>query len=199
MTPWLVLVSGWIEVLFGVSAMLAPSIVVAGIGGSDLDGPAMVMVRVLGVATFATGVGALLGRNWSSTTDGQKTAYGLDSCAAISLALYNILAARALGRGPSTLGCCKLLHLRLRKARLKRYAPAKAKWRPSKLRPIYGSLLWLKGKTAFLRCFRGGNFGQASYRVCRSDYRRASRVPDSRVVTCELWNGRRPQSCSAGA
>jgi hypothetical protein len=76
MTPWLVLASGWIEVLFGASAMLAPSMVVAGIGGSDLDGPAMVMVCVLGVAMFAISVRALLGRNWSAVTDGQSTAYG---------------------------------------------------------------------------------------------------------------------------
>jgi hypothetical protein len=104
MTPWLVLVSGWIESLFGISAMLAPSMVVAGIGGSDLDGPAMVMVRVLGVATFAIGVGALLGRNWSAATDGQKTAYGLGSYAAISLALYNVVAAPALILGAVELG-----------------------------------------------------------------------------------------------
>ncbi|MEM8574964.1 MAG: hypothetical protein AAGF48_10045 [Pseudomonadota bacterium] len=96
MTPWLVLVSGWIEVLFGASAMLAPSMVVAAIGGSDLDGPAMVLVQILGVATFAIGVGALLGRNWSAATDGQKTAYGLGSYAAISLAIYNVLAAPPL-------------------------------------------------------------------------------------------------------
>lgn len=95
-TPWLVLVSGWIEVLFGATAMLAPSLVVAAVGGSHLDGPAMVLVCILGVATFAIGVGALLGRNWSSATDGQSTAYGLGSYAAISLALYNILAAPAL-------------------------------------------------------------------------------------------------------
>jgi hypothetical protein len=104
MTPWLVLVSGWIESLFGISAMLAPSMVVAGIGGSDMDGPAMVMVRVLGVATFAIGVGALLGRNWSAATDGQKTAYGLGSYAAISLALYNVVAAPALILGAVELG-----------------------------------------------------------------------------------------------
>lgn len=96
MTPWLVLVSGWIEVLFGVSATLAPSLVVAGVGGSDLDGPAMALVRLLGVATFGIGVGALLGRNWSRAIDGQTTAYGLGSYAAISLALYNILAAPTL-------------------------------------------------------------------------------------------------------
>ncbi len=99
MTPWLVLASGWIEVLFGASAMLAPSMVVASIGGSGLDGPAMVMVRVLEVAIFAIGVGALLGRNWSAATDGQKTAYGLGSYAAISLALYNVIAAPVLVLG----------------------------------------------------------------------------------------------------
>jgi len=115
MTSWLVLISGWIEVLFGASAILAPSLVVAGVGGSDLDGPAMALVRLLGVATFAVGVGALLGRNWSMATDGQATAYGLGSYAAISLALYNILAAPtlligAIGTGSAGLWAGGALH-----------------------------------------------------------------------------------------
>ena len=40
--------------------------------------------------------GALLGRKWSAATDSQKTAYGLGSYAAISLALYDVVAAPVL-------------------------------------------------------------------------------------------------------
>ena len=139
MTPWLVLVSGWIESLFGISVMLAPSMVVAGIGGSDLDGPVMVMVCVLGVAMFAISVRALLGRTWSAVTDGQSTAYApWVLCGHFARTIQRRRRAsagpwrrrvrwrRALGRRHSTLGCCNLLHLRLRNAPLKRYAPAKA-------------------------------------------------------------------------
>ena len=96
MTPWLVLVSGCIEVLFGVTAILMPAMVVEGVGGASADTATLSLIRLLGVATFGLGVGALLGRNWAAATGDHAMAYGLGSYAAISLALYNILAAPAL-------------------------------------------------------------------------------------------------------
>jgi hypothetical protein len=54
------------------------------------------LIRLLGVATFGLGVGALLGRNWAAAIGDHTTAYGLGSYAAIALAVYNILAAPAL-------------------------------------------------------------------------------------------------------
>lgn len=96
MVPLLVLVSGCIELVFGVSAILMPAMVVAGVGGAEADLASLSLIRLLGVATFALGVGALLGRNWAAATGDHAMAYGLGSYAAISLAVYNILAAPAL-------------------------------------------------------------------------------------------------------
>ena len=61
----------------------------------DRLGP-LALIRLLGVATFGLGIGALLGRNWAAATGDYDTAYGLGSYAAISLAVYNILAAPVL-------------------------------------------------------------------------------------------------------
>lgn len=96
MVPLLVLVSGCIELAFGVSAMLMPGMVVSSVGGAQADGATLALVRLLGVATFGLGVGALLGRNWAAATGDHAMAYGLGSYAAISLAVYNILAAPVL-------------------------------------------------------------------------------------------------------
>ncbi|BAQ18195.1 hypothetical protein [Methyloceanibacter caenitepidi] len=96
MVPLLVLISGCVEVLFGVSAILMPAIVVSGVGGPQADLATLSLIRLLGVATFGLGVGALLGRNWAIATGDHAMAYGLGSYAAISLAIYNILAAPVL-------------------------------------------------------------------------------------------------------
>ena len=96
MVPLLVLISGCIEILFGVSAMLAPAMVVEGVGGAHADLATLTLIRLLGVATFGLGIGALLGRNWAAATGDHDMAYGLGSYAAISLAIYNILAAPVL-------------------------------------------------------------------------------------------------------
>ncbi|WP_108683076.1 hypothetical protein [Methyloceanibacter sp. wino2] len=104
MTAWLVLISGCIEVLFGASAILAPALVVAGVGGTDLDGPAMALIRLLGVATLAVGAGALLGRTWAARSPDPERAYGLGSYAAVSLAIYNIVAAPVLLLGAMATG-----------------------------------------------------------------------------------------------
>jgi hypothetical protein len=96
MVPLLVLVSGCIEVLFGVSAILMPAMVLSGVGGTAADAATLSLIRLLGVATFGLGVGALLGRNWAAAIGDHTTAYGLGSYAAIALAVYNILAAPAL-------------------------------------------------------------------------------------------------------
>jgi len=96
MVPLLVLVSGCIEILFGVSAMLMPVMAVEGAGGAHADLATLSLIRLLGVATFGLGIGALLGRNWAAATGDYDMAYGLGSYAAVSLAVYNIVAAPAL-------------------------------------------------------------------------------------------------------
>ncbi|MEM7192680.1 MAG: hypothetical protein AAF405_07390 [Pseudomonadota bacterium] len=108
LTSRLVLVSGWIEIAFGVAAIFAPSLVVAAVGATGLDGATVALIRLLGVATFAIGVGALLGRKWSGAAGCHNTAYGLGSYAAICLAIYNILAAPALLIGAMEMGSLTL-------------------------------------------------------------------------------------------
>ena len=74
MVPLLVLVSGCIEVLFGVSAILMPAMVLSGVGGTAADAATLSLIRLLGVATFGLGVGALLGRNWAAAIGDHTTA-----------------------------------------------------------------------------------------------------------------------------
>jgi len=84
----LMLVSGWIEVLFGISAVAAPLAVIEAVGGTGAGVPTLALVRLLGAATLGLGVAALIGRNHLETQGGLAAAYGLG--------LYNVLAAPAL-------------------------------------------------------------------------------------------------------
>lgn len=92
----LVLVSGWIEVLFGVSAMLAPALVVAGVGGTETGAVTVTLVRLLGAATFGVGIGALAGRNHIEAKSTLAAAYGLGSYGVLGLVIYNLLASPLL-------------------------------------------------------------------------------------------------------
>jgi hypothetical protein len=88
----LMLVSGWIEILFGLWALFGPLLVVEAVGGT----PTLTLIRLLGAATFGLGVGALVGRNHLETQGGLAAAYGLG--------LYNVLGAAALLLGAATAG-----------------------------------------------------------------------------------------------
>jgi hypothetical protein len=92
----LMLVSGVIEVLFGLSALVAPLVVVEAVGGSSGDIPTLALIRLLGAATLGLGVGALIGRTHLDTVGGMAAAYGLG--------LYNVLAAPALIFGAASAG-----------------------------------------------------------------------------------------------
>lgn len=92
----LMLVSGWIEVLFGFSALFIPLMVVEAVGGTGAGTQALTLIRLLGAATLGVGVGALVGRNHLDTQGGLATAYGLG--------LYNVLAAPALIVGAVSAG-----------------------------------------------------------------------------------------------
>ena len=96
----LMLVSGWIEVLFGLSALFAPLPVVEAVGGLGADTPTLTLIRLLGAATLGLGVGALIGRNHLETQGGLAAAYGLG--------LYNVLGAVALILGAATTGSAGL-------------------------------------------------------------------------------------------
>lgn len=92
----LMLVSGWIEVLFGLSALFASMPVVEAVGGPGADTSTLTLIRLLGAATLGLGVGALVGRSHLETQGGLAAAYGLG--------LYNVFGAAALMFGAATTG-----------------------------------------------------------------------------------------------
>ena len=80
----LMLVSGAFEALFGLSALLAPAVLIGALG-TELNEGAVFLARILGAATLGIGLAALLARDQVETKGGLAAAYGL--------ALYNVLAA----------------------------------------------------------------------------------------------------------
>ena len=96
MLKGLMLVSGWIEVLFGLSALFGPTLVAEAVGATATGAAALTLVRLLGAATFGLGVAALVGRNHLETHGGLAAAYGLG--------LYNVIGALALVLGAVSAG-----------------------------------------------------------------------------------------------
>lgn len=90
MLKLLMLVSGVIEVLFGLSALVAPLAVIEEVGGKGggVQMPTLALVSLLGAATLGLGVGALIGRGHLDTAGGRAAAYGLG--------LYNVVGAAIL-------------------------------------------------------------------------------------------------------
>jgi len=93
----LMLVSGVIEIVFGVVAILGPDPVIEAVGGSgDVPLPTLALVSLLGAATFGLGVVALVGRNHLEAAGGLAAAYGLG--------LYNVIGAAVLLFAASNVG-----------------------------------------------------------------------------------------------
>ena len=108
MLRWLMIVSGGFEALFGLSALLATTALVGGLG-TGTDASVLFFARVLGAATLGLGIAALLARNELRSTGGLAAAYGLG--------LYNVLAAciilwtaGATGLGGTALWGAGLVH-----------------------------------------------------------------------------------------
>ena len=80
----LMIVSGAFEALFGASAILATHTLIGALG-TEAGTSAVFFARVLGAATLALGIAALLARDQLATKGGLAAAYGLT--------LYNVLAA----------------------------------------------------------------------------------------------------------
>ena len=80
----LLIVSGGFEALFGLSALLAPDLLIGSLG-SESNSATIFLARVFGAATLGLGIAALLARDQVSTRGGLAIAYGLG--------LYNVLAA----------------------------------------------------------------------------------------------------------
>ena len=96
MLKGLMLVSGWIEALFGLSALFGPMLVAEAVGATATGAAALTLVRLLGAATFGLGVAAVVGRNHLETHGGLAAAYGLG--------LYNVIGALALVLGAVSAG-----------------------------------------------------------------------------------------------
>jgi len=76
----LMLVSGIIEIVFGIVAVLGPDAVIEAVGGSgDVPLPTLALVSLLGAATFGLGVGALVGRNHLERPADSRPLMGLAS------------------------------------------------------------------------------------------------------------------------
>ena len=84
----LMFVSGWVEIVFGVSALIVPLLVIEAVGGTGAGAATLALIRLLGVATLGLGVAALLARNHLDGAAGLAAAYGLG--------LYNVLGAGVL-------------------------------------------------------------------------------------------------------
>ena len=81
----LMIVSGGVEAAFGASALIVPDVVIGVLLGTEADASAVALARLLGAATLALGLAALMARDHLKTPGGLAAAYGL--------ALYNVLAA----------------------------------------------------------------------------------------------------------
>jgi hypothetical protein len=80
----LMIVSGTFEALFGLSALIAPNLLIAGLG-TETTAAAGLLARIFGAAALGLGAAALLARDEVNTKGGIAAAFGL--------ALYNVLAA----------------------------------------------------------------------------------------------------------
>jgi hypothetical protein len=80
----LMIVSGSFEALFGLSALVAPGLLIGALS-TEANTANMFLTRVFGAATLGLGIAALLARDQTETGGGLAAAYGLT--------LYNVLAA----------------------------------------------------------------------------------------------------------
>ena len=92
----LMFVSGWVEIVFGTSALVVPLLVIEALGGTGAGAATLALIRLLGAATLGLGVAALLARNHLDGAAGLAAAYGLG--------LYNVLGAGILLFAAITVG-----------------------------------------------------------------------------------------------
>ncbi len=83
MLKLMMIVSGLVEVVFGLSALAAPAMVLEAVVASGGDTPTLALIRLLGAATLGLGVAVLYARNHLDTAGGLAAAYGLG--------LYNVV------------------------------------------------------------------------------------------------------------
>lgn len=96
MLKLMMIVSGLVEVVFGLSALVAPAMVLEAVAAAGGDTPTVAFIRLLGAATLGLGVGALFARNHLDTAGGLAAAYGLG--------LYNVVGGFVLILGAMSAG-----------------------------------------------------------------------------------------------
>jgi len=84
----LLTISGVLEVLAGLAALISPAAVISLLFGSPAETPALVVARLFGAAAFALGLACLKAR------DDVRTPAGL--AVSIGITAYNVLAAVVL-------------------------------------------------------------------------------------------------------
>ncbi|HUT49380.1 MAG TPA: hypothetical protein VM325_08575 [Alphaproteobacteria bacterium] len=99
MLKTLMLVSGLVEVVFGLSALIVPAMVLETVAAAGGDTPTLALIRLLGAATLGLGVGALFARNHLDTAGGIAAAYGLGLYNVVGGFVLIIAAASAGGSG----------------------------------------------------------------------------------------------------
>jgi hypothetical protein len=101
----LMLVSGVIEILFGLSAIVSPLSVVEAVGsrGGPMQVPTLALISLLGVATLGLGIGALFARDHLDSPGGLAAAYGLGTYNVLGAAVL-VLFAKSVGSDPGLWG-----------------------------------------------------------------------------------------------
>ena len=66
----LMFVSGWVEVIFGISALVVPLLVIEALGGTGAGAATLALIRLLGAASLGLGFAALLARGPAGKRDG---------------------------------------------------------------------------------------------------------------------------------
>lgn len=84
----LLTISGALEVLAGLAALIGPAAVISLLLGSPTDTPALVVARLFGAAAFALGLACLKSRDDVGTPAGLAVSIGITA--------YNVLAAVVL-------------------------------------------------------------------------------------------------------
>ena len=80
----LMIVSGAVEALFGLSALIGPDMLIASLG-TEPNAASIFLARILGAATLGLGTAALLARNNLDGKGGLAAAYGSGSTTCLPL------------------------------------------------------------------------------------------------------------------
>ncbi len=105
----LLTISGVLEVLAGLAALISPAAVISLLLGSPADTPALVVARLFGAAAFALGLACLKARDDVGTPAGAAVSIGITAYN-VSAAVVLIWAAAGLSLGGRLLWAAGIGH-----------------------------------------------------------------------------------------